>query len=138
MIFKGQLILKQNCRAITSPKKRAILSWVRFFHFLGEVTARQLCFEIYWPLQNIEWKHALSFRDLYVYAQNYCKKAVAKHSTQYKWTHLSHNTQWGHDDVHLNFKTNYIVSAPLLPPVCIFFTPFFILKSSLYYRQFMY
>jgi hypothetical protein len=30
---KGQLILKQNCRAVTSPKKR----------FLGEVMARNFC-----------------------------------------------------------------------------------------------
>ena len=30
--------------------KTSIVSWVRFVHFLGEVTARQFCFEIYWPL----------------------------------------------------------------------------------------
>ena len=56
MIFaKGQLISKQNCRAVTSPKKRTscasfLLRIVSYVRFLGEVTARQFCFEINWPL----------------------------------------------------------------------------------------
>ena len=62
-ITKGQLISKQNCWAITSPKKQtkrtqntilsafcSLVSWVHFVCFLGEVSARQFCFEIYWPL----------------------------------------------------------------------------------------
>ena len=73
----------QNCRAVTSPKKQTdkfvFLSWwlgntwnlkLRFkFHvfpshqdrktnlsicYLGEVEARQFCFEIYWTLRNIK------------------------------------------------------------------------------------
>ena len=54
VITKGQLISKQNCWVVTSPKNQmkrtqdTILSVFR--SFLGEVTARQLCFEIYWPL----------------------------------------------------------------------------------------
>ena len=47
-------ILKQHCRAVTSPKKQVKRTQdtilVRFVHFLGEVTAQQFCFEIYWPL----------------------------------------------------------------------------------------
>ena len=49
--LKGQLISKQDFRVVTSPKKQTkrtqdtILSVFR--SFLGEVTARQLCFEIY-------------------------------------------------------------------------------------------
>ena len=38
-VTKGQLISKQNCRAITSPKKQTkrawIVSWVQFVCFLG-------------------------------------------------------------------------------------------------------
>ena len=47
---KGQLISKQNCWAVTSPRR--IVSWVRFVCFLGEVMALQFCFEIYWPLKS--------------------------------------------------------------------------------------
>ena len=41
--IKGQLISKQNFRAVTSPSALRIVSWswVRFVHFLGEVTARK-------------------------------------------------------------------------------------------------
>ena len=63
--------MKQNCRAVTSPKKWTnkfvFLSWRlgntwnlklkfkfqvsnSFFRFSGEVAAWQFCFEIYWPL----------------------------------------------------------------------------------------
>ena len=52
---------KKICRAVTSPKKRTnefvFLSWrlgntwnLNFDFDLGEVSARQFCFEIYWPL----------------------------------------------------------------------------------------
>ena len=37
ILIKGQLISKQNCRAVTSPKKRKKHTQVRFIHFLGEV-----------------------------------------------------------------------------------------------------
>ena len=47
---------KQNCGVVTSPKKQTKptqnVSWVRFVRFLGEVTARQFCFKINWPLEN--------------------------------------------------------------------------------------
>ena len=71
--------MKQNCRAITSPKKQTnefvLLSWwlrntwnlklkfkfqvfpdrqdrkrIFVFCFLGEVMVRQFCFKVYWPL----------------------------------------------------------------------------------------
>ena len=77
---KGQYISKQNCRAVTSPKKRTnefvFLSWRlgntwnlkskfkfqifpssqnrktnAFICFSGEITARQFRFKIYWPLR---------------------------------------------------------------------------------------
>ena len=41
-LFKGQLISKHNCQAITTSKKRP-----KPTRFLEEVTARQFCFEIY-------------------------------------------------------------------------------------------
>ena len=80
---KGQWISKQNCRAITSPKKRMdeyvfypddseiieTWNWNSSFKYvriekqirpflLGEVTARQCYFEIYWPLRKcqIKWE----------------------------------------------------------------------------------
>ena len=45
---KGQQISKQNCPAVTSPKKRTQDSTdrVRFVRFLGEVIPQQFCFEI--------------------------------------------------------------------------------------------
>ena len=82
--IKGQLILKAIYGLLTSPKKRTnesvFLSWrlgntwnlnfdfkfqvlpsrqdrktSSLVHFLGEVKARQFCFEIYWPLVT-NWK----------------------------------------------------------------------------------
>ena len=51
---KGQLSSKQNRRAVTSPKEGKKCTqdtiWVCLVCFLGELTARQFCFEIYWPL----------------------------------------------------------------------------------------
>ena len=48
------LTSKQNCWAVTSPKKRVKCTqdtiWVCLVCFLGELTARQFCFDIYWPL----------------------------------------------------------------------------------------
>ena len=72
---KGQYILKQNCRAVTSPRKRTNLVFLSsrlgntcnlnfdfkfqvlpscqdkktnsFVRFLGEVMTRQFCFKIY-------------------------------------------------------------------------------------------
>ena len=78
-ISKGQQISKQNCQAVTSPKNQwrnlffypdcpeiheTLKSKFKFqvflsrqnrktnlsVHVLGEVTAWQFCFEIYWPL----------------------------------------------------------------------------------------
>ena len=51
---------KQNCWAITSSKKQMICtqeSILSAFHFLEEVTARKLCFEIYW--QKYKWERLL-------------------------------------------------------------------------------
>ena len=55
---KGQLISKQNCQAVTSPKKQTKLIILNIFStqdselrsFLGVVIAWQFCFEINWPL----------------------------------------------------------------------------------------
>ena len=43
-IVEPKLLPNNKCNALR------IVSWVRFVCFLGEVTARQLCFEINWPL----------------------------------------------------------------------------------------
>ena len=45
---KGQQISKQNCPAVTSPKKRTQDSTdrVRFVRFLREDIPQQFCFEI--------------------------------------------------------------------------------------------
>ena len=48
---KGKLIL--SSRNFSIKMKGNVLKtvfWVRFLHFLGEVTAQQFCFEINWPL----------------------------------------------------------------------------------------
>ena len=82
--LKGQWISKQNCQAGTSPKKQTnkfvFLSWQLentwnlkskfkfltnlFIRFLGEVTAWQSCFEIYWPLAGVAHKVIVVNREI--------------------------------------------------------------------------
>ena len=53
---KGQLILKQNCRVITSPKKQtnefgfSILTTLKYLKLSISTRLDNFCFEIYWPL----------------------------------------------------------------------------------------
>ena len=52
-LVKGQLILKANCQAVNSSKKRTneFIFTSIFVHFLEESSARKKRFEIIWPLE---------------------------------------------------------------------------------------
>jgi hypothetical protein len=76
---KGQLISKQNCRAVTSPKKG-------MFIFLGEVMARQFCFEIYWPLARLDqnFDDYPGFQSKTTPAQRYATQGMCKTCPSYQ------------------------------------------------------